>query len=241
LLERILDAHPNVVTTDETGVLTREFIEPIVHQPTSAQTAVDELRSFTSDQIAGGRSAYLQFTQAHLGATVDGRLLIEKDPSLTPDLALPLRLFPEARVLFPLRDPRDVCVSYFFTLLPLNLKSVAAADLRSTCEHCAHTLACWQHWREIIPHQWLETRYENLVSLTEPEVRRAVDFLGVEWHDGLLSFHERVTEKGVRTPTYADVAQPLYQRAVGRWKNYEKYLSPHLAILRPWLRTFGYE
>jgi hypothetical protein len=45
----------------------------------------------------------------------------------------------------------------------------------------------------------------------------------------------------VRTPTYADVAQPLYQRAVGRWKHYEKYLSPHLTILRPWLRAFGYD
>ena len=130
MLERILDAHPELVTTDETGVLAREFIEPIIRQPALAQTAVDELRSFTSDQIAAGRAAYLQFTQAHLGAAVDGRLLIEKDPSLTPDLPLPLRLFPEARVLFPLRDPRDVCVSYFFTLLPLNHLSVAAADLR---------------------------------------------------------------------------------------------------------------
>jgi len=241
LLERILDAHPDVVTTDETGVLAREFIEPIIRQPALAQTAVGELRSFTPDQMAAGRAAYLQFTQAHLGAAVDGRLLIEKDPSLTPDLPLPLRLFPEARVLFPLRDPRDVCVSYFFTLLPLNHVSVAATDLGSTCEHCAHTLACWQHWREAIPHPWLETRYEDLVSRPEPEVRRTVEFLGVDWQDALLNFHERVTEKGVRTPTYADVAQPLYRRAVGRWKNYEKYLAPHLAILRPWLRAFGYE
>ena len=79
------------------------------------------------------------------------------------------------------------------------------------------------------------------MSRPEPELRRTVEFLGVDWQDGLLNFHERVTGKGVRTPTYADVAQPLYRRAVGRWKNYEKYLAPHLAILRPWLRAFGYE
>jgi hypothetical protein len=57
----------------------------------------------------------------------------------------------------------------------------------------------------------------------------------------LPRFHERATEKGVRTPTYADVTQPLYQRAVGRWRNYEKYLAPHLELLRPGLRAFGYE
>ena len=54
-------------------------------------------------------------------------------------------------------------------------------------------------------------------------------------------YHERTAAKGVRTPTYADVAQPLYQRAVGRWRNYEKYLAPHLDILRPWWHAFGYE
>jgi hypothetical protein len=152
-----------------------------------------------------------------------------------------LRLVPEARILFPLRDPRDVCVSYFFTLLPLNAVSVAAASLRSTCDSCAHSLQSWQHWRQILPYPWLETRYEDLVVQPESEVRRMLDFLGVTWSDQVLSFHERVAGKGIRTPTYAEVAQPLYQRAVGRWKNYEKHLAPHFDLLRPWLRVFGYE
>jgi Flp pilus assembly protein TadD len=240
LLEQILDAHPDVVTTDETGILSREFIEPIIRQPVSAQAAVDELRSFDPEQLDAGRSAYLEFTREHLGTSVDKRLLIEKDPSLTPDLPLPLRLFPEARVIFPLRDPRDICVSYFFTMLPLNHVSVAAADLKSTCEFCAHTLASWHHWRQTIPHPWLETRYEQLVSRPESEMRRMSTFLGIPWDEQLLTFYERVAHKGVRTPTYADVTQPLYQRSVGRWRNYEKYLAPHLDTLVPWLQAFGY-
>lgn len=53
-------------------------------------------------------------------------------------------------------------------------------------------------------------------------------------------FHERSFRKGVRTPTYADVAQPIYTRSVGRWKNYARYLEPCLDILQPALRHFGY-
>jgi tetratricopeptide (TPR) repeat protein len=241
LFEQILDAHPDIVTTDETGILAREFIEPIIRQPLAARAGVDELRSFDAEQLAAGRETYFQFTQEHLGASIGGRLLIEKDPGLTPDLPLPLRLFPEARVIFPLRDPRDVCVSYFFTLLPLNPASVAAIDLKSTIECCAHSLRLWLHWRETIPQPWLELRYEALVARPEPEMRRILGFLDVPWDQRLLRFHERATEKGVRTPTYADVIQPLYQRAVGRWRNYERYLAPHLDLLRPWLRAFGYE
>ena len=99
----------------------------------------------------------------------------------------------------------------------------------------------WQHWREALPYPWLETRYEDLVARPEPVMRQVLGFLGVRWDERLLRFHERAAEKGVRTPASADVAQPLYQRAVGRWRNYEKHLAPHLGILRPWLRTFGYE
>jgi tetratricopeptide (TPR) repeat protein len=241
LLERMLDAHPDVVSTDETGILAREFVDPIIRRAASPRAGVQELQSFTAEQLAAGRATYLRFTQMHVGTPVGGRLLLEKDPGLTPDLPLPLRLFPEARVVFPLRDPRDVCVSYFFNLIPLNRVSVAARDLRSTCESCAHSLRLWHRWREVLPYPWIETRYEDLVARPEPELRRLLEFLGVPWSDRPLRFHERPQhEKGVRTPTYADVAQPLYQRAVGRWKNYERHLAPHREILDPWLRVFGY-
>jgi hypothetical protein len=37
------------------------------------------------------------------------------------------------------------------------------------------------------------------------------------------------------------VAQPIYTRAIGRWKNYEALLEPTLETLRPFVRAFGYD
>ncbi len=241
LLEQILGMHDQVVTTDETGILVREFIRPLLREPASASEAAAELRGLDREQIEAGRAAYLRFTEAHLGQPVGSRWLIEKDPALTPDLPLPLRLFPEAQVIFPLRDPRDVCLSYFFTLVPLAAPSAAALDWRSTCESCAHSLELWSHWKRVLPHPLLETRYENLVTDPEREIRRVLDFLQLPWTPAVLQFAERSRSKGIRTPTYADVAQPLYQRAIGRWKNYEEFLAPHLDLLQPYGRAFGYD
>jgi Flp pilus assembly protein TadD len=241
LLEQILSAHDGAISTDETGVLPREFIDPILRQPISAAESVSELRDLDASQIAEGRAAYVRFTEAHLGEVIGTRLLIDKDPALTPDLPLPLRLFPEARIIFPLRDPRDVCISYFFTLIPLAVSSAAALDLRSTCEFCAHSLNLWAHWKETLPYPLLETRYETLVASPETETRRLMEFLELAWTEQLLAFHEKSRTKGIRTPTYADASQPIYQRAVGRWRKYEKYLAPHMDILRPCLHLFGYE
>jgi Flp pilus assembly protein TadD len=241
LLEQIIAAHAGAVTTDETGVLIREFVEPILRQPASAAESIAGLRAFDADQIAAGRAAYLRFTEAHVGEAIGQRWLVDKDPSLTPDLPLPLRLFPEGRVIFPLRDPRDVCISYFLTLIPLAASSAAALDLGSTCESCAHSLELWTHWKNTLPVPLLVTRYVALVSDVERETRRVLEFLGLPWNENFLTFHERSRTRGIRTPTYADVAEPIYERAVGRWKNYEKYLAPHLDVLRPHLRAFGYE
>lgn len=241
LLEQILGRHERVVTTDETGVWVREFLRPLVREPASANEAAAELCALDRESIEAGRAAYLRFTEAHLGQPVGSRLLIEKDPALTPDLPLPLRLFPEARVIFPLRDPRDVCLSYFFTLVPLAASSAAALDWRSTCESCAHSLELWSHWKRVLPYPLLETRYESLVTDPDREIRRVLDFLQLPWMPSVLEFAERSRAKGIRTPTYADVTQPLYQRAIGRWKNYEAFLAPHLDLLQPHLRAFGYD
>ncbi len=57
----------------------------------------------------------------------------------------------------------------------------------------------------------------------------------------MLGFDEHARKKTVRSPTYADVAKPVYKTAMGRWRNYQKYLEPHLETLAPFARAFGYE
>jgi hypothetical protein len=137
-----------------------------------------------------------------------------------------------------LRDPRDVCISYFFTLIPLAASSAASLDLRLTVESCGHSLAIWQQWKTKLPAPFYESRYETLVTDPSKETGRVLEFLQLPWSETLQNFHSR--SKNVRTPTYADVSQPIHTKAIGRWKNYEKHLAPHLSMLEPHLRTFGY-
>jgi len=42
------------------------------------------------------------------------------------------------------------------------------------------------------------------------------------------------------SPTYRDASQPVYGRAVARWRAYEKHLGPILPILEPYCRALGY-
>ena len=44
----------------------------------------------------------------------------------------------------------------------------------------------------------------------------------------------------VISPTYADVTQPMYSRAIGRWKRYEPWLGEAMPILQPLIEAFKY-
>jgi Flp pilus assembly protein TadD len=239
LLEQMLAAHPGVVTTDETGVLRQQFIEPIVLGADSTEAALREVNGFDSAQLDAGRAVYFRATAAHLGEPFGARLLIEKDPLATQDLGFILRLLPESRVVFPLRDPRDVCVSFYFTLVPLNADSAPALDFAETCASVALSLRLWRHWRSVMPQPWVEVRYERLVRDPERELRPAAEALGLAWEPAMLAPANR-KERGVRSPTYADVAQPLHSRSIGRWRHYAPWLEPHLEPLRELLKEFGY-
>jgi hypothetical protein len=76
----------------------------------------------------------------------------------------------------------------------------------------------------------------------EPEMRRVVAFLGLEW-DPRATDHLPVARDRsfIDSASYAQVVQPLYERSVSRWKRYRRQLEPVLPILEPWALKSGYE
>jgi hypothetical protein len=102
-------------------------------------------------------------------------------------------------------------------------------------------MGTWLRLRELVCAPWLEVRYEDCVARLEQEARRALDFLALSWDPVVLQYRERLKTKAVASPTYEAVSKPLYTSAIGRWKNYRKYMEPCLEILQPCVEAFGYE
>ena len=141
-----------------------------------------------------------------------------------------------------LRDPRDVVLSCFMQpYWSLTTSTVNYLSLEGAAAAYSRVMGVWQTLKPLLKNPWLEVRYEDMVENLEAVARRTLDFLGVAWDERVLGFADHARKKLVRSPTYADVTQPVYQRARGRWRHYQKYLEPHLAILEPFVKAFGYE
>jgi tetratricopeptide (TPR) repeat protein len=240
LLEQVLDSHSGLVSSDEREAFARDIFPAMWLSPATPAPTAKALDEIPADKLARLRTRYFDYMSAALNEPIGDRIHLDKNPPMT--LVLPgfLRLLPEAKVIVALRDPRDVVVSCFFQFLPLNPNSVCFLTLERTAQRYANDMAVWRRLRELIASPWIELKYEDTVANLEKEARRALEFLGLPWEESVLQYRDRLKEKVVGSPTYEAVSQPLYTRAIGRWKNYEEFLQPILPILKPSIDAFGY-
>jgi tetratricopeptide (TPR) repeat protein len=240
LLEQVLDGHSQLVSADEFMVMGEHVFRPLAATMPGRIPTPDALDAIGTDRLAELRRQYWQMTEALLGEPVGGRVLLDKNPSLSYLLPVICRVFPEIRVLFAVRDPRDVVVSCFMQRMPVNAISSNYLSLEATAAKYADVMSYWLTIRPMIASAWREVQYEDTVTDLPTQARGALEFLGLPWEESVLDFHTRAQRKLVRSPTAQDVTQPVYSRAVGRWQNYAKYLEPLLGMLEPYLKAFRY-
>jgi hypothetical protein len=229
LLEQILGAHPRIAAFDEPRAFTRVVCKLYEASPRVSPPRLNVIRR-----------RYLEAIERESGGNLQGRFLLDKNPSPTARLRIWLRVFPELRVLIALRDPRDVVMSCFFQNLPLNPFNANFLSLERTARHYADLMDVWLAVRKWDRLAWTETRYEDIVANFEKEGRRVTEFLGLEWDHAQAQFYEKSSKQQMYSPTYRDASQPVYTRSVARWRAYEKHLAPILPILEPYGRELGY-
>ena len=240
LLEQILDAHPAVLAFDEPVAFTQEVTGPIPLPAASGKTQARALNSLPSGRIQQIRQRYVKSLLREVTGEPAARVLLDKNPSPTMSLPHWLRVFPELKVIIALRDPRDVIISCFFLNLMLNATNMNFLSIERTAKHYVDLMDVWLRMRELGGFDWIETRYEDVVENMEFEGRRATEFLGLAWHPDQSRYHETARRKFLFAPTYHDVTQPVYRRAVGRWERYAGFLEPVQAKLAPYCKAFGY-
>jgi hypothetical protein len=98
----------------------------------------------------------------------------------------------------------------------------------------------WFFVRGLLSDQSMQIRYEDLVQDWQTESKLALRFLGLDWHESVADYHNQLQHKVINSPSHAAVRHSISDKAVGRWKHYERYLEPYLRALDPYCREFGY-
>jgi tetratricopeptide (TPR) repeat protein len=240
LIEQILGAHPEILVFDQPEAFVQELLNTLHPPPPARGLTLKSLNALPASGRTQLIGRYFKNLLRDLEQGPHGRLLLDKNPSLTASLHIWLRLFPQLKVIITLRDPRDIVISCYFQNLPLTAANVNLLNLERTARFYSDCMDVWLRMRELGGFDWLETRYEDGVANLEGVGRRVTEFLGLPWHEAQASYCDTARHKFVHAPGDNEVTQPVYDRAVGRWKHYAEALAPLQAGLAEYCRTFGY-
>jgi hypothetical protein len=242
LLEQVLDSHPGIVSAEETENFSIFSYGPLIRAQAPMAGIMTVLENASQEDLVQAREKYFSAMDRCLEEPVASRLLIDKNPSLTPLAPALFRLFPEMSFVIMIRDPRDVVLSCFMQpFFPVDVITGNFLRLEDAAAEYAEFMAAWIEISKRLEDRVCEVRYEDMVDDLESNALKVFGFLGMDWNESVMDYDRHAREKVVRSPTADAVTEKVHSRAKARWRNYEKHLEPVFETLSPCMKALGYQ
>ncbi len=237
LVEQILACHPDVYACGELDTIfliarkalgaSADTLRPIVENPTTLKGKQLEVAAQMYEQKLTRTIEHEARDDASQPPASLPARVTDKQPLNFYSLGAIALMFPDAHVIHCTRDPRDTCLSCYFS--QFTSFHPYAYDLENLASFYRDYDRLMAHWKSVLTAaptnlKLTDLRYESLVADQDGETRRLLEFLGLDWSEACLRFHEsgRVT----RTLSNDQVRQPIYAGSVGRHTHYTKHIKP---------------
>ncbi len=234
LLEKALASHPQASSLEEI-----DHLDAAAGDLLATEAGLGELLTLSAAQAAARRARYWEGVGATVGGELSGKVVVDKMPLHTLALPLIARLFPGARILFALRDPRDVALSCFRRRFQLNSAMYEFLTPERTAAYYDAVMTLGMLYRDRLPLALCEVRHEAVVADFDAEVAKVLAFIGLDWDPAVRGFAARAQARA-RTPSDLQLVGGLSDAGIGQWRRYERQLTPVRPILDRWAERFGY-
>ncbi len=227
LVETIIANHPMVYGAGELP----DLLDIVGRPNPDAEPAgyPGSLSDITQDDLNSMGARYVEAVRTHADSV---RHITDKNPFNFLALGLIHLILPNAKIVHVRRNPLDTCLSGFTQLFNADTQAYGY-DLTEIGGYYVSYARLMEHWREVLPEDaFCELQYEELVADKEEQIRRLINYCGLEWNDACLESHK--SGRSVKTASITQVRQPVYTSSIERWRHYEKYLQPLIGALGPY-------
>jgi tetratricopeptide (TPR) repeat protein len=227
LIEQILASHSKVEGTMELADIPRLVARLQGREPDDNRPRYPGvLAELTADQLRGFGEKYLADTQVY---RTGKPFFIDKNPNNFRHLGLIHLILPNARIIDARREPMACCFSNFKQLFAAGQEFTYS--LEDIARYYRSYLALMAHWDQVLPGKVLRVQHENVVEDVEGNVRRILDFCGLDFEPQCVEFYRN--ERAVRTASSEQVRRPIFKEGLDQWRHFEPYLAPLRAALGP--------
>jgi tetratricopeptide (TPR) repeat protein len=220
LLEQILASHSQVEGTQELADIPRMVL-----------ALQDRIPNFDNPRYPGVLAEmtaedFLKLGEKYLADTrvyrTNKPFFIDKMPNNFRHVGLIHLMFPHAKIIDARREPMACCFS--------NLKQLFANgqeftySIEDIARYYRTYLDLMSHWDHALPGRILRVWHEDIVDDLEGNLRRILDFCGLEFEPACVDFYK--TTRSVRTASSEQVRQPIFREGLDQWRHYEQWLLP---------------
>jgi tetratricopeptide (TPR) repeat protein len=220
LLEQILASHSKVEGTMELADIPRMVLELQGREPDGENPRYPrgllELRP--EDYLRLGRQ-YLHDTRIY---RTGKPFFIDKMPNNFRHIGLIHLILPNAKIIDARRDAMACCFSNFKQLFASGQEFTYGLDYIG--RYYRTYVELMAHWDAVLPSKVLRVAHEEVVDDLEANVRRLLDFCGLEFEPQCVEFHK--TERSIRTASSEQVRRPIFKEGIDQWRNFEPWLGP---------------
>ncbi len=228
LLEQILASHSKV-----DGTMELHDILDLAKRLRGRDKASDPsprypriLGELPTERFAQFGQQFIEDTRAYRGTAP---YFIDKMPNNFFHIGLIKLILPNAKVIDARRHPMACCFSGYKQLFGEGQEF--SYGLEEIGNYYRQYVDLMNHWDEVLPGFVLRVQHEDVIADLEGQVRRILNFCGLEFEESCVEFHK--TKRTVRTPSAEQVRQPINKSGVDQWCNFESHLDPLKHALGP--------
>jgi tetratricopeptide (TPR) repeat protein len=208
LVEQIISNHSKVTAADELKFL-KMFGSSLAEG--KVEVSGDKLRTI--------RNQYLnEIKKLSLGRP----FVTDKMPNNFFYIGLICSVLPEAKIIHVKRNSAATCWSnykQYFEAKGLGYSN----DLLDVVHYYQMYEELMLFWDEHYPGKIYHLDYEQLTTDQEPETKKLIQYLGIDWEDACLFPEEN--KRYVKTASKLQVRKKVYKGSSEEWKKFEKYLD----------------
>jgi len=217
LIEQILSSHSMIEGTEELFVI-QQFEQEILSEKKSSRIDA-AIKKLDKAAIRRFGKRYIELTQYYRHGQRPH--FTDKNPANWRHVAFIHAILPNAKIVDARRNPLDCCFANYAQYFHHGVNF--SSSLTHLGLQYRQYLRLMRHFDRVLPGAIHHVINENLIDNLEGEVRSLLNYLGLPFEENCLRFFE--TKRAVHTPSSEQVRQPINKSGVGRWRNYEPWLS----------------
>jgi len=218
LLEQILASHSRIEGTQELSSV-QQIVARLRGRDINNPLYPRVLERLTANHFAELGQRYLDSARVYRSGK---EFFIDKQPNNFRHLGLIHLMLPNAKIIDARREPMACCFSNFKQLFARGQEFTYSIE--DIARYYRTYLELMSHWQRALPGKILRVSHEDVVEDLEGNVRRILDFCGVEFEPQCIEFHKTV--RSVRTASSEQVRQPINRDGIDQWQHFEAWLEP---------------